>query len=110
MLLQCGNWCRNRPTGATCGMRLIAREIDMSLIGLAPYERDSFDALLQERLGVDVEAERAELAKKAAVARRRGTIASAKERRRLEDYAERLEASDPASAEARAIRELLRKT
>jgi len=82
----------------------------MSPIGLAPHERDGLEALLQERLGVDIEAEREAISANASVAIRRGTIASEKERRRLEDYAEQLEARDPTSPEAAAIRGLLRKS
>jgi len=92
------------------GLRLLAREIEMSPIGLAPHERDGLEALLQERLGVDIEAEREAISANASVAIRRGTIASEKERRRLEDYAEQLEARDPTSPEAAAIRGLLRKS
>jgi malonyl CoA-acyl carrier protein transacylase len=58
--------------------------------------------LLRERLGIDVESERLELKRAAETAIARGRVASEKERRRLEDYAEMLEATggDPTEIES----------
>ena len=88
-------------------MRLIAREVDAMTIGLAPHERDGLEALLNERLGVDKDAERSALSKHVAAVLERGTIASEKERRRLEEYVEMLEATGGDPAEAEAVRRLL---
>lgn len=90
-------------------MRVIAREIDAMTLGLAPDQRDGLEALLRQRLGVDKDAERLELKEGIAEVLRRGTIASEKERRRLEDYADRLEATGGDPAEAAAVRRLLEK-
>ena len=88
-------------------MRLVAREIEAMTIGLPPHQRDGLEALLRSRLNVDPEAEHAELARRVAAVLRRGSIASEKERRRLEDYAEFLESSGDNAAEAAAVRQLL---
>jgi hypothetical protein len=93
--------------GSLRDMRLLAREIDGMTIALAPHERDGLEALLQQRLGVDAEAERAELRRKMAVVLQRGTIASEKERRRMEEYADLLEATSGDPAEIAAVRRLL---
>lgn len=89
------------------GLRLIAREMEMATIGLAPHERDGLQAVLKARFGSDADTERIALSRHAAVALQRGRIASEKERRRLEDYAELLEATGENPAEADAIRRLL---
>jgi hypothetical protein len=78
-------------------------------IGLAPQQRDGLDALLRQRLGVDKDQERSELRERIAQVLRRGTIASEKERRRLEEYADSLEATGGNPAEVAAVRDLLRR-
>jgi hypothetical protein len=89
-------------------LRLMAKEVDAMTIALAPHERDGLEALLSSRLGIDKDAERDEMRRKVAVALQRGTVASEKERRRLEEYVEMLEASGDAPAEAAAVKRLLR--
>jgi hypothetical protein len=88
-------------------MRLLARETDDMTIALAPHEREGLEALLRERLGVDKDAERAELRRRVAAVIERGTVASERERRRLEDYAEMLEATGGEPAEIEAVRRLI---
>lgn len=89
-------------------MKLIAREIDAMTIGLTSDERDGLDALLSDRLGVDKADERVRQSQQVAAVLRRGSIASEKERRRLEDYADMLEATGGDLAEAERVRTLLR--
>jgi hypothetical protein len=88
-------------------LRLIGREIDAMTIALAPHERDGLEAILRERFGVDKDVERAELKQQIAAVIARGTVASEKERRRLEDYAEMLEATGGDRAEIEAVRRLV---
>lgn len=91
-------------------MRLIAREVDGMTIALEPHQRDGLEALLAGRLGVDKEAERAVIQAQVAAILKRGTIATAKERRRLADYADLLEATGGDPSEAAAVRQLLHKS
>ena len=79
----------------------------MATVALPADERDGLDAMLQHRLGVDREAERAAWSERIALAMKRGTIASEAERRHLEDYAELLEASGGDNQELEAVRRLL---
>jgi hypothetical protein len=88
-------------------MRLIARDIDKATIGLTPDERDGLEALLRDRLGVDPDAERSQTRREVEAAIVRGTVGSEKERRRLEDYAEMLEATGGDPAEIEAVRRLV---
>jgi hypothetical protein len=89
-------------------LRLLGREIDaMATVALPQHERDGLDALLQDQLGVNREAERAAWSERVAVAIKRGTIVSEVERRHLEDYAEQLEATGGDPAELEAVRRLL---
>lgn len=88
-------------------MRLIVRELDAMTIGLAPHERDGLEALLQQRLGVIKEEERKEVAKQVAAILTRGTIQSERERRRLEDYAEMVEAIGDNPGEVARVRAFL---
>ena len=88
-------------------LRLIGREVDAMTIALAPHERDGLEAILRDRFGVDADAERAELKRRVAAVIARGTVASEKERRRLEDYAEMLEATGGDPAEIEAVRRLV---
>lgn len=88
--------------------RLLNREVNDLMIGLAPHEREGLEALLRQRLGVDTDRERAELRRQIAKILQRGSVASEKERRRLEDYAEALEASGGDESEIAAVRRLLR--
>jgi hypothetical protein len=89
-------------------LKLISRDIDAMTIALAPHERDGLEAILKQRLGVDKDAERAELARQVAVAIARGAVASEKERQRLEAYAEMLEATGGDPDELKAVRKLIR--
>lgn len=88
-------------------MRLLAREVDAMTIAAPPDEREGLEALLKARLGIDKDAERAQVRRRVRTVLERGTIASEKERRRLEDYAETLEATGGNRAEIEAIRRLL---
>jgi len=88
-------------------LRLISREIDAMSIALAPHKRDGLEAILRQLFGIDKEKERAALGEQIAKIITRGTIASEKERRRLEDYAEMLEATGGDRAEIDAVRRLL---
>jgi hypothetical protein len=88
-------------------LRLMSREIDAMSIALAPHKRDGLEAILHQRFGIDKEKERAVLAEQIAGIIARGTIASEKERRRLEDYAEMLEATGGDRAEIDAMRRLV---
>lgn len=88
-------------------LQIIARDLDKATIGLMSHDRDGLEAILQQRLGIDKNAERAELQQQVAIALKRGTIAGEKERRRLEDYAEMLEATGGDPAEIAAVRRLV---
>lgn len=88
-------------------LRLMSREIDAMSIALAPHKRDGLEAILRQRFGIDKEKERAALGEQIAKIIARGTIASKKERRRLEDCAEMLEATGGDRAEIDAVRRLL---
>lgn len=90
-------------------LRLLSSEIDKMTIALPSHEREGLEAILQGRLGVDKDAERAELQRQVSSILARGTIASEKERRRLEDYAEMLEATGGDKAEIDAVRRLVSK-
>ena len=88
-------------------MRVIARDIDQMTIGLEPHQREGLRAVLQARFGIDTEAEEAVSRRRIAKALSRGSIASEKERRHLEDYAEMLEATGGDQTELKAVRKLL---
>ena len=79
-------------------------------IALAPQERDGLVALLLSRLGVNKEAERADLRRQVAKVLTRGSVASEKERRRLEEYAEMLEVTGGDPAEVESVRQLIRES
>lgn len=89
-------------------LRLITREVDAMAVALAPHERDGLEAMLLARFGVDRDAERAAFRLYVASVIERGSIASEKERRRLEDYVEMLEATGGDPAEVAAVRRLMR--
>lgn len=89
-------------------LRLVAKEIDAMTVTLAPHEREELEELLLSRLGVDKHLERAEMRRKVAEVLQRGTIATEKERRRLEDYVEMLEATRGDPTEIEAVQQLLR--
>ena len=89
-------------------LRLLAREVDQMTIALQSDQRDGLEAILRQKLGVDKDRERAELRREVARVIERGTVASEKERRRLEDYAELLEATGGDEAEIAAVRRLVR--
>ena len=89
-------------------LRVLVKEVDALTITLAPHERDGLDALLQTRLGASREAERAEMEQGVAAVLRRGSIASEKERQRLEQYADVLEVSNGDPSEIATVRQFLR--
>ena len=76
-------------------------------VALEQHQRDGLEAILKARLGVDKDAERAQQKQGAAAILQRCSIASGKERHRLEDYAEMLEATGGDPAELAAIGRLL---
>jgi hypothetical protein len=88
-------------------MRSIAREVDELTVALPSHHRDGLEALLRDRLGVDKEAERAQLRARAEVALRRGGVASEKERQHLERYVEMLQSMNEGAEEIRSIQGLL---
>jgi hypothetical protein len=89
------------------GLRLLSRDVEAMAATLAPHERDGLEALLESRLGIDRDAERAQMRESVAHALRRGSVASEKERRRLEEYAEMLEATGGDAKELAEVRRLL---
>jgi len=89
-------------------LRLIARELEQMTVALQSDQRDGLEALLRQRLGVDKDEERAALRSEVAKVLERGVIASEKERRRLEDYAEMLEATGGDASELAAVRKLVK--
>lgn len=88
-------------------LQLVARDLDKATIGLTSHDRDGLEAILQGKLGIDKDAERAALKREVAKAIQRGTVASEKERRRLQDYAEMLEATGADQGEIDAVRRLV---
>ena len=99
-----------RAKGDLRTARLMNREVTDLLTALAPHERTQLEAILRDRLGVNAEAERLEMQQNIARVLARGSVASEKERRRLEDYIELVEATGGDAAEVAAVRELLRRT
>jgi hypothetical protein len=98
---------RTAASGDLRKMRLAARDIDEMAIGLEQHQRDGLEAILRDRLGIDKDLERAQLRNQVAKILERGTIASEKERQRLERYAEMLEATGSDPAEVDAVRRVL---
>ena len=90
-------------------LRLAARELDAMTVALTQDQRDGLDALLKSRLGVDAEAERVTTKDEVAAVIRRGSIASAKERQRIEGYLDYLIASGGDPSEMQAVEDLLSK-
>lgn len=90
-------------------LRLIARDVDAMTLSLAPHERQGLEAVLKQKLGIEVETERVALSQQVAQALNRGTVASEKERLRLEEYLEMLEATGGDHSEVEAVRSLLHK-
>ena len=88
-------------------MRLIEREIAQMLVGLSQHQRDGLDAVLAARFDDAGEWTRSRRSANVASALRRGSVASEKERRNLEDYAELLEATGEDPETAVALRRLL---
>ena len=74
-------------------LRLMKRDIDGMKLALLPQQREELETLLRERLGVDQALERLE--EREAITRilKRGTVRSEKERRRVQEYVECLEAT-----------------
>jgi hypothetical protein len=90
-------------------LKLLSSDFDEMSSGLKREERDGLEALLQNELGVDLQAERAQLSRVAARSIARGRIASEKERLRLERYLETLELTDGDPAEIAAVRDFLQR-
>ena len=93
--------------GKRRALRLLANDVDALTIALPAPQREGLEALLRARLGVNKEAARSDQRMRVADIMRRGTIASEKERRRLEDYAEWLESTEDDPAEAARVRAFL---
>jgi hypothetical protein len=89
-------------------LRLMEKEVDAMTLALPFQEREGLEALLREKLGIDAEEERMEMHRRITEVLKRGTIASEKERRRLEDYAAMLEATDGSYEQIEAVRQLLK--
>jgi len=94
-------------SGDSRGLKLVAKQVDAFTIGLSQDQRDGLEAILKARLGVDKDQERAELKHHVAEIVATGRIAGAKQRRKLEDYLEALEATGGDEAEVAAIKQLL---
>jgi hypothetical protein len=88
-------------------LRLLSTDFTEMATGLTRDEREGLEAVLRRDLGVDVDAERAELSRQVARSVARGRIASEKERLRLVHYVETLERTDGDPAELAAVRALL---
>lgn len=88
-------------------MRMINHEIDSMTAVLTGDQREGLEALLSARLGVNKDEERDEQRRQISRILQRGTIASERERRRLEQYLEQLEATGDSGEDLTAIRHLL---
>jgi hypothetical protein len=88
-------------------LKLVSRDVERIALGLAPNEREGLEALLHHRLGIDKDTERAALHQTMAKVLERGSVASEKERRRIEEYVELLEATGGDAAEIAAFEALL---
>ncbi|MCU0649221.1 MAG: hypothetical protein MUF00_14575 [Gemmatimonadaceae bacterium] len=90
-------------------LKIIARELDITVRMLPEDLRTSLDAQLSSQLAIDLTAEEDALRKRVTRALRRGHVASEVERRVLEDYADslRLKHSDD-HTDVVAIERLLR--
>jgi hypothetical protein len=108
----CDQWLELVDNAATNGelrtLRLLVREVNELVATLTRDQMNDLRALLQARLGVDMDAERRDLQLQIARALKRGTIASEKERRRLEEYVEMLEVNGGNQAQIEKIEQLLR--
>lgn len=97
----------NFAKGDLRSMRLIARQVDAFTIGLPAPQLEGLDAILRERLCIDKDTERRQTRAFMASILERGTIASEKQRRKVEDYLEGLQANNGDPAEIEAIKRLL---
>lgn len=88
-------------------LKLIANQIDSFTVALNMQQRDGLDAILGARLGVDRDAERASREHYLACVIASGRIASAKQRRKIEEYLERLESENGDPALIQEIAKLL---
>ena len=88
-------------------LKLLSADTAEMATGLTRDEREGLEAVLKHELGVDAEAERAELSRQVAKSIARGHIASEKERLRLMRYLEALELTDGDPSEVAAVRALL---
>lgn len=94
--------------GDVRGLKEIAHELEEAMDTLAPQEREGLEAVLRSRFGIDKDRERSESHRWADSVLARGTIRSEKERRRLEEYVDKLEASDGDPERINALSEFLR--
>jgi hypothetical protein len=97
-----------RQRGDLRSLRLMLPDTQEMVSTLEPHEREGLEAMLQERLGVDSDTEREIARRQVSQAIKRGTIASEKERRRLERYLEALQASRGDAHEISALKRLLK--
>lgn len=88
-------------------LRLVAKEVDAMALALPDHEREGLEALLLSKVGVDKAAERQALRRKVEQVLQRGTVASEKERQRLEEYIDMLVATGGEASEIAAVRRLL---
>lgn len=89
-------------------LRLVVRDLDAGTIGLTPSEREGLEAVLKSEVGIDMDGEQEAKRQRVASIVRRGRIAGEKERKRLEDYVELLEAHGGDPGEIDAVKRLLR--
>ena len=88
-------------------LRLIARDVEEMVLTLAPHEREGLEAILKAKLGYDSDLAWNQSREAVLNAVKRGRVDSEKERRRLERYAEVLEAKGGDTTELAALRSLL---
>ena len=90
-------------------LRLISRDLDAMALALPSFQREGLEALLEARLGVDRDTERQIEDEQVEAILARGSIASEKERRRLELYIDRVDVVGDAK-HVEAVQELLRRS
>src|SRR5690348_11434535 len=87
-------------------LRLMCKEVEGMVVALTQPQRKALDDLLEE-FGVDRDAERKKTRSEIETILKRGTIASERERRRLEDYLAILETAGGDETTIERIRDLL---
>lgn len=89
------------------GLRQVVREVEALTIALPKDKRAALSAALTEVVGDEREAERVRQLELVEMALARGTVASEKERKRLELYLDELEADNEDPNKIAALRALL---